>query len=114
MTKHFEQLSAEERATIMVMAQEGQSLRAMARTLHRAPSTISREWRRHRAPTATPGTSDYDAKRAGQEARRCRFQPRTLTQRPLSGAASPWLATSRGSSSGQTLARIRGCAWAVG
>lgn len=37
MTKHFEQLSAEERATIMVMAQEGQSLRAMARTLHRAP-----------------------------------------------------------------------------
>ncbi|NCA87227.1 MAG: helix-turn-helix domain-containing protein, partial [Clostridia bacterium] len=36
MTKHFEQLSAEERATIMVMAQEGQSLRAMARALHRA------------------------------------------------------------------------------
>jgi len=29
MTKYFEQLSAEERATIMVMAQEGQSLRAM-------------------------------------------------------------------------------------
>ena len=76
MTKHFEQLSAEERATIMVMAQEGQSLRAMARTLHRAPSTISREWRRHAAPTAAPGTRGYDAKRAGQEARRRRFQPR--------------------------------------
>ena len=57
MTKHFEQLSAEERATIMVMAQEGKSLRAMARTLHRAPSTISREWRRHAAPTAAPGSS---------------------------------------------------------
>ena len=99
---------------MMLMAHEGQSLRALARTLHRAPSTISREWRRHSPPADAPGTRGYDAKRAGQEARRCRFQPRTLTQRPLSGAASPWLATSRGSSSGQTLARIRGCAWAVG
>ena len=40
MTKHFEQLSAEERETIMVMAQEGQSLRAMARTCT-VPSMIS-------------------------------------------------------------------------
>ena len=59
MTKHFEQLSAEERATIMVMAQEGQSLRAIARTLHRAPSTISREWRRHAGPTAQTGVKVY-------------------------------------------------------
>jgi hypothetical protein len=35
MSKHFEQLTAEERATILVMAEEGKSLRAMARTLHR-------------------------------------------------------------------------------
>lgn len=76
MTKHFEQLSAEERATIMVMVQEGQSLRAMARILHRAPSTISREWRRHDAPDDASGTRSYDAQRAGQEARRRRFQPR--------------------------------------
>jgi IS30 family transposase len=55
MGTHYEQLSAEERATIMVMAQEGQSLRAMARTLHRAPSTISREWRRHAGPDGCPG-----------------------------------------------------------
>jgi IS30 family transposase len=44
MSKHFEQLTAEERATIRVMAEEGKRLRAMARTLHRAPATISREW----------------------------------------------------------------------
>ena len=76
MTKHFEQLSAEERATIMVMVQEGKSMRAMARILHRAPSTISREWRRHDAPDDASGTRRYDAQRAGQEARRRRFQPR--------------------------------------
>ena len=81
----FEQLSAEERATIMVMAQEGQSLRAIARTLHRAPSTISREWRRHAGPTAAPGSSGYDAKRAGQEARRRRFQPRRSPKLAMDG-----------------------------
>lgn len=42
----YEQLSAEERPAIMLMTQEGKSLRAMARTLHRNPSTISREWSR--------------------------------------------------------------------
>ena len=46
MGTNYEQLSAEERATLMLMAQEGKSLRAMARTLHRSPSTISRAWRR--------------------------------------------------------------------
>ncbi len=76
MSKHFEQLTAEERATMMVMAEEGKSLRAMARTLHRAPSMISREWRRHGLPGDAPGTRGYDAKRAGQEARRRRFMPR--------------------------------------
>lgn len=75
MGTHYEQLSAEERATIMLMANEGKSLRAMARTLRRAPSTISREWRRHIPPADAPGRSGYDAKLAGQEARRCRFKP---------------------------------------
>ncbi len=80
MTKYFEQLSAEERVTIRVMAQKGQSLRAMARTLHRAPSTISREWHWHAGPAATPGTSGYDAKQVGQEARRRRCQPQRSPQ----------------------------------
>ncbi|MBP8290456.1 MAG: helix-turn-helix domain-containing protein [Chromatiaceae bacterium] len=39
------------------MHKDGRSHVAKARTLHRSPSTISREWRRHIAPTATPGTS---------------------------------------------------------
>ena len=85
MTKHFEQRSATERATLRVMAQEGQRLRAMARTLHRAPSTISREWRRHAGPTAAPGSSGYDAQRAGQEARRCRCQPRRSPKLAVAG-----------------------------
>ncbi len=85
MGTHYEQLSAEERATIMLMAQEGQSLRAMARTLHRAPSTISREWRRHSHLADAPETRGYDAKRAGQEARRCRFQPRRSPQLAVAG-----------------------------
>lgn len=78
MVTNYEQLTAEERATIMVMAQEGKSLRAMARLLHRAPSTISREWRRHAAPEEVAATRGYDAKRAGQEARRRRFMPRRV------------------------------------
>ena len=85
MGTHVEQLSAEERATIMVMANEGKSLRAMARSLHRAPSTISREWRRHTPPADASGRSGYDAKLAGLEARRYRFQPRRLPKLAVDG-----------------------------
>ena len=85
MGTHYEQLFAEERATIMLMAHEGQSLRTMARTLHRRPSTISREWRRH-VVAATPGNATvYDAKRAGQEARRRRFQRRRVSKLAVDG-----------------------------
>ena len=51
MGTNYAQRSAAERATMMVMAHEGQRLRAMARTLRRAPATISREWCRHAGPT---------------------------------------------------------------
>jgi len=43
----FEQLSDWERTRIMVMKAEGRSVRAMARTLRRSPSTISRELSRN-------------------------------------------------------------------
>ena len=85
MGTHYDQLSTEERATIMLMANEGKSLRAMARTLHRAPATISREWRRHIPPADAPGRSGYDAKRAGHEARRRRFQRRRLPKLAVDG-----------------------------
>jgi len=71
----YEQLSAEERATIMVMRGEGSSLRAIARKLARAPSSISRELRRNGEETR-----EYEARRAGLLARRRRFQPRRVSK----------------------------------
>ncbi|MDE2078697.1 MAG: IS30 family transposase [Burkholderiales bacterium] len=44
---HYEQLQPEDRMTIASMKQQGCSVRAMARTLHRAPSTIGRELARN-------------------------------------------------------------------
>ena len=49
------------------------------------PSTISREWRRHSPPADAAGTSGYDAKRAGHEASRRRFQPRRSPERARDG-----------------------------
>ncbi|WP_369823003.1 helix-turn-helix domain-containing protein, partial [Rhizobacter sp. OV335] len=80
MTRTYEQLSAEERGVIMALSTQGSSARAIARTLERAPSTITRELRRngHRTssgralmgrPRKRPG---YDAVDAGQRARRVR------------------------------------------
>jgi IS30 family transposase len=43
----YEQLQPEDRMTIASMSQQRCSVRAMARTLHRAPSTISRELMRN-------------------------------------------------------------------
>ena len=67
----YEQLNAEERATVMLMRGEGCSLRAMARKLHRAPSTISRELARNAGEAGA-----YDARDAGIRARRLRVKPR--------------------------------------
>ena len=41
--KHYKQLNAEERATIMLMKREGSGLREIGRLLKRSPSTISNE-----------------------------------------------------------------------
>lgn len=71
MGKEYEQLKPEERATVMLMRQDGFSLRAVARQLQRSPSSISREWARHRGEDQT-----YDAAVAGYRARSRRFQRR--------------------------------------
>jgi IS30 family transposase len=71
MGKRYEQLKPEERATVMLMRQEGSSMRAVARQLQRSPSSISRELARHRGE----GQCD-DATAAGQRARARRFQQR--------------------------------------
>ena len=85
MGKHYEQLTAEERATIMVMKNDGCSARHIARTLHRSPSTITRElqrftcWLDRPAFISAQGCA-YDARAAGVRARRERFKPRRCSK----------------------------------
>ena len=78
MQKHYHHLNTTDRVTLMLMRRQGASLRAIARELKRAPSTVSRELKRHGTDHA------YDAGAAGKAARsartRCRRQ-RKLTER---------------------------------
>jgi IS30 family transposase len=46
MSSHYQNLSAEERAVIMIERQNGSSLRKIALQLGRSSSTVSRELRR--------------------------------------------------------------------
>jgi len=50
MSRKYRQLTIEERAVIMVQLAHGCKLRAIARNLHRSPSTISRELNRNSRP----------------------------------------------------------------
>ncbi|MES1930955.1 Integrase catalytic subunit [Salinisphaera dokdonensis CL-ES53] len=81
---HYEHLGAEERGTIMALRSQGSGVREIARVLTRAPSTILRELRRNGdqlgrrkpiigRPLRVPG---YDARRAGERARRLRRKRR--------------------------------------
>lgn len=86
MTKTYQHLAPEERGVIGAMAQQGCSVRAIARQLDRAPSTISRELRRngHSAPQLKPLMGrprlkpGYDAVDAGARAQKMRCRPRVL------------------------------------
>jgi len=85
MGKHYEQLTPEERAAIMMMKAGNCSVRHMARTLHRAPSTISRELTRFaawpdRAVLIAAAPAEYDARAAGLRARRQRFKCRKRSE----------------------------------
>lgn len=71
MGTRYEHLSAEERATLMLMKVAKCGVRAMARLLHRAPSTISRELSRNWATDEA-----YNATDAGRRARLMRRKPR--------------------------------------
>ncbi len=81
MGKHYEQLTPEERAAIMMMKANNCSARKIALMLRRSPSTITRELNRFAAwpdrpvsPANTP--CGYDARAAGLRARRERFKCR--------------------------------------
>ncbi len=69
--KQYKQLSAEERATIMLMTREGKGLREVGRFLNRSPGTISRETDRDFGFGV-----DYCASLAGAQASRRRIKPR--------------------------------------
>ena len=70
MGTHYQQLSAVERAIIMVRQIEGVSIRRIAGELGRWPSTISRELIRNRPPVTTDHPpAPYDAVLADKRAR---------------------------------------------
>ena len=72
MSNSFKHLSVDERNDIQAGLNLGLGRRALARRLHRPPSTVSREIRRFSGPS-------YDAARAGQQAQgRRRRGPRKL------------------------------------
>ena len=76
MDKTYHHLQPEERATIMLMRDEGHSLRRIARRLGRSPSSISREIRRHGGLRHDSPEPRYDAVMAGRNAIRLRFKSR--------------------------------------
>ena len=71
MEKSYSHLKPEERATLMLMMREGATVRSVARTLSRAPSTISRELKRN----CSDGRI-YEAAAAGDRAREKRYERR--------------------------------------
>jgi IS30 family transposase len=85
MTANYQQLNAEERGALMAMNLQGCSARAIARTLKRAPSTITRELKRNGhwpegkvvqgRPRHVPG---YDAQTAGKRATKMRRRTRRV------------------------------------
>ena len=71
MEKSYNHLRPEERATVMLMMREGATVRSVASTLGRAPSTISRELQRN-----CPDGQRYEAAVAGDRAREKQHQRR--------------------------------------
>lgn len=80
MGTNYEHLTAEERATLMVMRADGCSQRAVARSLGRSPSTVCRELARNAScckPVCdTTAVIPYDASLAGKRALVLRQEPR--------------------------------------
>ena len=68
----YQQLQPEDRITIASMRQRGIGVRAIARTLERAPSTIARELARN----TTNASHDYGSHHAQLRAAACRRHAR--------------------------------------
>jgi IS30 family transposase len=67
----YNEMSLDERVEVQRRLEAGDTLRAIARSLGRAPSTLSREWRR-----ATSSGATYTAQAAHRQARARRRKPR--------------------------------------
>ena len=77
--KTYLQLQPEERLTIASMKQQGLSVRAIARTLRRAASTVSRELERNACPVG--GYASAPAQVLSQNRRVAARAPRKLDER---------------------------------
>lgn len=79
MPRKYRQLSIEERAVIMVQVDQGRTLRAVARSLDRSPSTLSRELNRNQSKKR------YKAVAAQQSAVKRRRKPafKLFSNKPL-------------------------------
>ncbi|HMS85171.1 MAG TPA: IS30 family transposase [Nitrospira sp.] len=73
-TRRYTHLSAEDRETLSLGLVQGRSLRSLARTLGRAPSTLSREWARNttRGHSYRAGTAQAHAAARARQPRRLR------------------------------------------
>ena len=69
MDKQYRHLSVEERAVTMIERSKGMSLRAIARTLRRDVSTVSREVRRGLPEQVDQASLAYDATMASAASR---------------------------------------------
>ena len=79
--KQYKQLSAEERATIMLMSRDAKGVREIGRFLNRSPGTISREMDRNSGEGV-----EYDASLAGEQASLLRIKPRKGLKLVVDGA----------------------------
>lgn len=74
------QLTEAERYTLSLLKREGRSLRAIAHSLGRSPSTISREIRRNATPYPAKGRSFYVPSKAQEHANGRRSRSRRVKQ----------------------------------
>ena len=80
----YQQLQPEERVTIASMKQQGSSVRAMARTLGRSASTVSRELNRNTCPAVGYASAPAQALSTNRReaARRCpKLHPQSVSWR---------------------------------
>jgi len=119
MGTHYLQLSIAERVSIMLRLGDGWSSRAIARELHRAPSTITREIGKHRRLGGC-AQLPYEATRAAARAHMARFRRRRKRKLDLSGELFAYVRAELGKrlSPDQIAGRLRRerpgcCAWNV-